>query len=89
MAKNGGDERIGLYKHFVTIVEQSHLFVGSEGEGEGVKSIGHTDAMAGADILGIVLFELLHSLSLQIPAAIHDCCYCLLNLVGMQFGHRL
>ena len=65
--KDAGDIGIGRYNDFVALVEDAHLHIGTEDEGEGIEAIATAYAVLGADILGIVLFEATGSLTLEVP----------------------
>jgi hypothetical protein len=65
--EDGGDIGIGRYDDFVALVEDAHLQIGAEDEGEGIEAIATAYAMARADILGIVLLKAAGSLALEVP----------------------
>ena len=70
--EDGGDICVGRHDDFITALHDSHLHVGSEYQGERIEPIATADAIAGADILGIMLLEPPRGLAFQIPAAIEN-----------------
>ena len=82
--ENRSDERIGRHDNLVAIAELAHLHICSENQRQSIESISHADAMSRADITGIIVFELLGHLPLEIPAAINHAADSLVNLSGMH-----
>ena len=85
--QDGGDEGVGWHQHFVSFCEFPHFHVGTEGECEGIQSIGHADTVSGADVGGIVLFKQVYCFALQIASAACHLCYSLLDFLAVQCRH--
>jgi len=83
-SKDGGNESVGRHQHLVALVQTPHLHVGTEYQGKRIESIGHADAMAGTNVLGIVLLEAGGGFTTQVPAGVHHLSNGLVNLVGMH-----
>ena len=86
-SQDGSDEGIGRNEDFISLLQTSHLLIGLQREGQGIQAVRHTHTILRTDILGIVLFEPVQSLTLQVPSATYHLCHCLLYLFLMQGCH--
>ena len=68
--EDGGDVGVGGHDDLVTLLHDTHLDVGTEDEFQRIKAVAAADAVAGSDIVGIVLLKLPCSLATQVPAAL-------------------
>ena len=68
--EDGGDVGVGWHDDLVTLLHDTHLDAGTEDEFQRIKAVAAADAVAGANILGVVLLKLSCSLATQVPAAL-------------------
>ena len=83
-SQNGCYEGVCRNDDLITLFQHSHFYIGAKDERECIESVGYADTMFCADIISKMPLETLRSLSLQIPAAIHDMTNGLVYLVGMH-----
>ena len=76
--------RIGLNNHLIALLHRSHFLVGTEDEGQGIKPIATSHAMARANILGVVGLKQARSLTFEKPTTRHDIRHRTLHLLEMR-----
>ena len=81
--KNGSNVSIGRNNNLVTLIHHSKLYIGPKNECQSIETVGASYAMRRTDIVGIICLESRISVSLQIPSAVYDTTYSVINLSGM------
>ena len=85
--KDRGNIRISRYDDLVTLLHHAHLLIGTEDKCQGIESIPTPDAVASADILSIMLFEPLRSISFEIPSTLKHISHSLPHLLLVRSIH--
>ena len=67
-SQNGSYIGVSRHDDLVAITQNTHFPIGTKDKRQCVKTVSHTNTMACANIVGIVLFKTTGSLSIQIPA---------------------
>ena len=82
--EDGGYIRVGRYDHLVTRLHHAQFNIRTPYPYQGIQTIGTTDAIRAADIVGVVLFKDFVLLALQIPSAVNHAASCLANLFAVH-----
>ena len=78
-AKRCCNESVRRNNDFFTFLDSANLFICTYYPNKCIKAISHTDAMFGANILGVLFLEGLQCLTLKVPATIYYSIYCLMD----------
>ena len=82
--KNGGYVGVGWHDNLIAVLQPIKIYVRAQDECQGIQAVAHTNAVAGANVVGIVLLKAGSGISPQIPAGVHHAVDSLVDFLSIE-----